>query len=178
MIRRSHQHQCMWVGLGDPHRGGKDRRRGITSFRFNKDSLRSQFNLSQLFCHNKAKRVAGDHDGGSKPVTGQAAGRGLEQTFIPHKLGKLLGVGLARQRPQTCAGTTAEENGMDHEKDLSLNYFNMVLTKTYRPRIVWFLGPGTSYRFLATLASVRSVRASPCRLNVTHPSACASCHRV
>ena len=72
--------------------------------------------MVQLFGHDKAEAVAGDGQRGGKPVARHAPGGLLEQALIAQELRELLGIALARQRPEPGAGAAAKQHGSDEGK--------------------------------------------------------------
>ena len=62
----------------------------------------------------------GQHQRRGEARAREPLGRGLEQGGLAHQRDELLGIGLARERPEAGAGAAAEKNGSDHGNGLVL----------------------------------------------------------
>jgi hypothetical protein len=116
VVRGQHQQQRIGaIGLGLQGRGG-DRRRSVAAHRLEQQGRGRHAHLAQLFGHHEAVLLVSHHDrrpGAGQP--GQALPGGLQQRLLAHQRLELLGMGLARQRPEPGTGATGQQDGDDRD---------------------------------------------------------------
>ena len=120
MVRGQHQqHRIDRAGLrGDALEGGvrrqRDGRRGVAAEGLEDRGARLDRQLPQLLGHQEAVRLVADHHrrGGGEAV--QAQHRLLQHRALAGQRQQLLGIKLARQRPQPRTCAAGENDWSDH----------------------------------------------------------------
>ena len=115
VIGGRHQHQRLGIAPFQPQRRGQHRRRGVAPLRLDQHRAGIDSRRGQLLGDDEAEIRAGQHQRRGESRPREPRGRGLEQGGFPGQGHKLLGIRLARQRPETRARAAAEKNGCDHE---------------------------------------------------------------
>jgi len=77
---------------------------------------RRDLKLTQLLRHQEAMRLVAHDHGRGRPEPLETQHRLLQQGVGPGQGQQLLGIQLARQRPQACAGSTAENDWTEHRR--------------------------------------------------------------
>lgn len=119
VVGRHHQQDRIAL-LHRNQRGQSERRRGVASHRLEYDLWRTYADLAELFGDDEAILLVGDDQ---RTRVDLAAGevlqaqRGLlQQRALAGKGEELLGIALARRRPQSGAGAAGEDHALDgHE---------------------------------------------------------------
>ena len=111
MVGRQHQQQRIaLVGRQRRMRRQRDRRRGVAPRRLEHDRARLAVDRAQLLGHQKAVRLVAHHDRGADRQAREPAHGLLQHGVAAHQRQQLLGIELARQRPQPGAGTARENH--------------------------------------------------------------------
>ena len=121
VIGRHHQQDRIAL-LRRGQRGEGERRRGVAPHRFEHDLRRSHTDLAQLLGDDEAVFLVGDHQRPwihvHRRKALEAGGGFLQQGVVAGERQQLLGIALARGRPQTRAGAAGENHALDrHEGD-------------------------------------------------------------
>ncbi len=119
MIGRQHQQQrvavfVLRIGARD-QRGDRDRRRGIAADRFEHDPRLRSADHAQLLGDEEAMVFVGDDQRRGLGQRRDAAPRGLQHGVIADQRQELLGVGLARQRPQPGSGPARQQHRLQFD---------------------------------------------------------------
>ncbi len=116
MIGRQHQQQRV-VASGE--RRERNGRRGVAADGFQHDCLRRHVDLAQLLGDREAMRLVADHDRRLKfGEPDHAQCRLLQHRARTRQRQELLGVQLARQRPEAGSGAAGEDYGDEHRRIL------------------------------------------------------------
>jgi hypothetical protein len=107
MVRRRSKHQRIAIGLRLNQSGGQEGRCGIASLWLYQHSPWINSGFGHLLGRDKTEIGVGDNQWRSKAIARQAPAGLLEQTTFSDKVNELLWETLARDRPQTSAGSTA-----------------------------------------------------------------------
>src|SRR5471032_1518789 len=128
VVGRQHQHHGVGVDGLDEVGGGGDGRRRVAPHRFEQDAKRCDADFTQLLGDHEAVFIAADHQGlhQARPA-GQALRRVLQHGHVAYDGQQLLRQDRARQRPQTGAGTTRQDDWINIHALLFLYRFVAVI---------------------------------------------------
>lgn len=111
MVGRQYQQQRLGIGAQGRQR---DRRRGVATDRLEDDGLGRDPQLAQLFRDEEAVRFVAHHDGLRHRDAVETLDGLLQHRAIAHQGQQLLGVQLARDRPQAGARTAGQYDRGNH----------------------------------------------------------------
>src|SRR5471032_2487361 len=128
VVGRQHQHHGVGVDGLDEVGGGGDGRRRVAPQRFEQDAKRCNADFTQLLGDHEAVFITADHQGlhQTRPA-GQALRRVLQHGHVAYDGQQLLRQDRARQRPQTGAGTTRQDDWINIHALLFLYRFVAVI---------------------------------------------------
>src|SRR5471030_3204104 len=128
VVGRQHQHHGVGVDGLDEVGGGGDGGRRVAPHRFEQDTKRCNADFTQLLGDHEAVFIAADHQGlhQARPA-GQALRRVLQHGHVAYDGQQLLRQDRARQRPQTGAGTTRQDDWINIHALLFLYRFVAVI---------------------------------------------------
>jgi hypothetical protein len=108
------RHQNQRLGGVLEHQGrGQDGRRRVTADRLDHHACVPQAQVGGLVGGQEPERVTGHHQGGGETFGGEPRQRHLVERLVRDQGRELLGICLARDGPQTCAGAAAKDDRMD-----------------------------------------------------------------
>src|SRR5882762_9835589 len=97
-------------------RGECDGRRGVAPAGLEECGAWRDLKLTQLLRDQEAVRLVAYNHGRGRPETLETEYRLLQEGVRPGQRQQLLGIQLARQRPQACAGSAAENDWSEHRR--------------------------------------------------------------
>lgn len=116
LVGRHHQQDGVAPFLGGDEGGELHGGGGVAAHGLEHDAVCAFADLAQLLGNDEAVFFVGDDDGagGFNAETVEPARGDLQQGFGAGERQELLGVGFAGGRPQAGAGTTGEDDGLEH----------------------------------------------------------------
>lgn len=120
MVRGRHDHQGLGIAGRDMECRGQNGRCGVARLGLDQDGARVNARLRKLLGHHEAEVRAGDDHRPTEARPREPPGRGREKAVLSEDRRELLGVSLARQRPEPRARASTEKDLRDHDDEFSI----------------------------------------------------------